>query len=59
MLGRNDSSSMVLFNMREDKINDQSKLKKRKLGRQYKVMGDFAMLVLSPTVLMLHDTRMR
>lgn len=35
--------------MREEKINDPSKLKKRKQGRQYKVMGDFALMVSSLT----------
>jgi hypothetical protein len=34
--------------MKEDKLHDQAKLKKRKLGRQLKVMGDFALLVSSP-----------
>lgn len=49
-INRNDMSSMVLFNMREEKISDQAKMKKRKMGRQYKIMGDLALLVLSPTV---------
>lgn len=35
--------------MREEKISDQSKLKKRRLGRQYKVMGDLSLLILSTT----------
>jgi hypothetical protein len=41
---------MVLFNMREEKISDQGKLKRRKMGRQLKMMGDFSMLALSPEV---------
>ncbi|CAD8088333.1 unnamed protein product [Paramecium sonneborni] len=42
---KNDQSQIVLFNMKEEKINDQSKLKKRKQGRQMKIMGDLALMV--------------
>ncbi|CAD8164903.1 unnamed protein product [Paramecium pentaurelia] len=45
---KNDQSQFVLFNMKEEKITDQSKLKKRKQGRQIKIMGDFALMINDP-----------
>ncbi|CAD8075128.1 unnamed protein product [Paramecium sonneborni] len=45
---KNDQSQIVIFNMKEEKLNDQSKLKKRKQGRQVKIMGDFALMVNDP-----------
>lgn len=42
---KNDQSALVLFNMREEKISEASKLKKRRLGRQIKIMGDFALMI--------------
>lgn len=34
--------------MKEEKISDQSKLKKRKQGRQIKIMGDLALMINDP-----------
>ncbi|CAK74623.1 unnamed protein product (macronuclear) [Paramecium tetraurelia] len=45
---KNDQSQIVLFNMKEEKISDQSKLKKRKQGRQIKIMGDLALMINDP-----------
>ncbi|CAD8176333.1 unnamed protein product [Paramecium octaurelia] len=45
---KNDQSQLVVFNMKEEKISDQSKLKKRKQGRQIKIMGDLALMINDP-----------
>ncbi len=37
----------MLFNRKEEKILDNEKLKKRKKGRAYKLMGDYCLLALA------------
>ena len=43
-----DTSAMILFNMREEKILDASKNKKRKKGRALKISGDYCLMTSSP-----------
>jgi len=40
---RNDANTSILFNLKEEKLTDVAKLKKRKQGRCLKLMGDLAM----------------
>lgn len=42
---RTDNHNISLFNVKEDKISDSSRLKKRKAGRSLKVMGDYALML--------------
>ena len=42
---RTDTHNISLFNVKEEKISDSTKLKKRKQGRSLKVMGDYALLL--------------
>ena len=36
---------MILFNKKEEKLVDVSKLKKRKIGRGFKVIGDYCLMI--------------
>ena len=45
LLHRSDNHAYALFNVKEDKITDVSKLKKRKQGRSLKIIADLCLLV--------------
>lgn len=44
---RTDPHSVVLVHMKEERITDSSKMKKRKEGRALKMMGDYSLMMLS------------